>query len=150
MTIVILPAKAKHAPQMLELRRASITELCFADHGDEIETLNEWRDNKTLDNMLALIDDVETDTIVAELDGQMAGLGLVNQQGRVLWNYVDPKFRFKGISKALMAAMENYIRACGFEQATLESSKTAFEFYKSCGWTTVETDGDEIEMIKIL
>lgn len=150
MTITILPAKAQHAPIILKIRRASITELCYADHAGEVEALDEWANNKTLDNMLTLIESADCHMIVAKLNGEIAGMGSVNQQGRILMNYIDPAFRFKGVSKAIMAALEDYVRAGGLQQASLESSKTALEFYQSCGWEVSETDDDKIEMIKIL
>lgn len=150
MTITILPAKAQYAEPMLKLRRASIVELCYPDHGNEAEQLSEWADNKTLDNMRALIESPDSHMIIAKLESEIAGMGSVSQQGRILMNYVDPEFRFRGVSKAIMAALEDYIRSLGLRQATLESSKTAYEFYQACGWQTVETDDDKIEMIKIL
>lgn len=150
MTITILPAKAQHAPIILKLRCASITELCYADHGGEVEALDEWANNKTLDDMLTLIESLDCHMIVAKLNDEIAGMGSVNQHGRILMNYVDPEFRFKGVSKAIMAALEDYIRSGGRQQASLESSKTALEFYQSCGWKMSEADGDKIEMIKIL
>lgn len=150
MTVIISTAKAEHAAELIDIIRASITDLCADDHNDETTPLNEWLNNKTIDNMLMWIAKPELKILIAQIDGRIAGMGTANNQGRILMNYVSPEFRFKGISKAIMVGLEAHLSGLGIEQATLESSKTALEFYQTCGWQMVKTTDDKIEMIKPL
>lgn len=150
MKLIIKPAQSANAEDMVTLSRRSITELCAADHGNEPQLLAEWLGNKTIKQMIDWIEQPDNYVINVYFDEVMVATGGVNIHGRILRNYVHPEYRFKGISKAIMATMEKHLRGLGLKQATLESSKTAFEFYLSCGWKLIETDGDKIEMIKIL
>ncbi|PCI86016.1 MAG: hypothetical protein COB24_11250 [Hyphomicrobiales bacterium] len=150
MKLTIRPADSANAKDMVTLTTRSITELCAADHDNEPQLLAEWLDNKTVEQMTNWIEQPDNYVIVAYSDEVMVAAGGTNIHGRILRNYVHPEYRFKGISRAIMAAMEKYLRGLGLKQATLESSKTAFEFYLSCGWKMVETDDKKIEMIKIL
>lgn len=150
MHIVLTAAKAENAAILVGIIRASITELCATDHNDEDVPLNEWLSNKTIDNMLMWIAKPELKMLVAKVDGEIAGMGTCNDQGRILMNYVSPDFRFRGASKFIMTGLENHIKSLGLAQATLESSKTALEFYQSIGWAIMATETDEIEMTKLL
>ena len=49
-------------------------------------------------------------------------------------NYVSPKARFMGVSKALVAAVEAWAVAKYLREITLESSRTAHRFYVSAGF----------------
>ena len=49
-------------------------------------------------------------------------------------NYVDPAARFRGVSKALLAALESELRAAGVVDAKLTSTTTARVFYQAAGW----------------
>lgn len=150
MHIVLTTAKAEDAAILVGVIRASITELCAADHNDEDVPLNEWLSNKTIDNMLTWIAKPALEMLVAKVDGEIAGMGTCNDQGRILMNYVSPDFRFMGVSKIIMTGLENHVRGLGLAQATLESSQTALEFYQSIGWEILAAETDKFEMKKLL
>lgn len=150
MHVVLTTAKAEDAAILVDIIRASITELCAADHNDEDVPLNEWLSNKTTENMLMWIAKPELEMLVARVGGEIAGMGTCNDKGRILMNYVSPDFRFMGVSKVIMTGLENHVKGLGFAQATLESSKTALEFYQSMGWDITATETDKIEMTKLL
>ncbi|MGL1919552.1 MAG: GNAT family N-acetyltransferase [Hyphomicrobiales bacterium] len=150
MPISLSIAKAEQAEQLIRLICASITELCAADHTNLAEPLSQWLGNKTQDNMLRWIAAPEIFMLVAHMDDKLAGMGSVNDQGRVLMNYVHPNFRFVGVSKAIMNGLLAHCKSLDLRQATLESSKTALEFYKGCGWEVIKSTDDKIEMIKDL
>lgn len=144
-------ATAEHVDEILRISIASITQLCIDDHSNDPKLLAEWLDNKTVKLMTASIEDPNNYMLVGFVGNKMVIAGGANLDGRILRNYIDPDHRFKGYGKAIMTAFEDHIRSIGLTKATLESSKTAFEFYKKLGWQLVEIDGNgKIEMMKLL
>jgi GNAT superfamily N-acetyltransferase len=114
--------------------RRSITELCRDDHRDDPSSLSLWLANKTPENLKAWIGDPENYMLVAGADGAVIGVAAMRGPGRVMLNYVSPAARLRGVSKALMAALEAEARARGFEALTLDSTSTARGFYCSIGY----------------
>jgi GNAT superfamily N-acetyltransferase len=49
-------------------------------------------------------------------------------------NYVAPAARFRGVSKALVAALEATARNLGLAECRLESTQTALQFYRRLGY----------------
>ena len=72
--------------------------------------------------------------LVAEDNSRIAAVGLVSGEGEVLLNYVAPECRFRGLSKAMLAALERCVRANGLSRCVLESTETAQRFYLSRGY----------------
>jgi hypothetical protein len=69
--------------------------------------------------------------LVAERNAEIAGVGALNDRRMILLNYVSPRHRFVGVSKAMLAAMEAHL---GPGLAHLESSQTARQLYLATGW----------------
>ena len=69
---------------------------------------------------------VQADAIVA--------VGMVTDAGGVLLNYVSPDARFRGVSRALLKALEARASARGAAVCGLESTETARRFYRSNGY----------------
>jgi GNAT superfamily N-acetyltransferase len=59
---------------------------------------------------------------------------VLNVEGEVLLNYVDPGARFRGVSAALLAALEQRARSLGLEAVQLASTVTALRFYEERGY----------------
>ncbi len=57
--------------------------------------------------------------------------------GEITLNYVSPDVRFQGISRTLLAALEQRARDRGNTRCTLSSTATARRFYRTNGY--VET-----------
>lgn len=121
-------------PAMSRVLIASITELCDADHGDDPEIIDHWTSNKTPDGIARWFDNPENTLYVAERLGEVAAVGCTASDGSIRVNYVAPAHRFRGVSKALLAAMEEDLRTKGTAEAHLESTQTAHRFYLSAGW----------------
>ncbi len=68
------------------------------------------------------------------IDGQVAGVGAVSAIDGILLNYVSPDYQYRGVSKALMAAMENWLKEQGQLVSRLTSTVTARQFYESLGY----------------
>ncbi|MEO6396204.1 MAG: GNAT family N-acetyltransferase [Devosia sp.] len=112
---------------------ASITELCIADHQRDPERLSRWLANKTPEAVAAWFDAETITLFVAEHDGKIAAAGGINRDGsEIVLNYVAPRYRFLGVSRALLGAMEQVL---GPGEASLTSTHTAHRFYLSAGWT---------------
>lgn len=123
--------------------RRSITELCQADHEDDVVKIAAWTANKTSEawsNWLKLTD---VTIYVAVIDGRIAGVGAVTTGGEVRLNYVSPDARYCGVSKALLSRMEQDTLARGITRCTLESTKTAYQFYRTAGYRSL--DGSSID-----
>jgi GNAT superfamily N-acetyltransferase len=58
----------------------------------------------------------------------------VKDDGEVTLNYVAPTVRFRGVSAALLTALEARAVARGARRATLLSTETAHRFYLSRGY----------------
>ncbi|MEO6012678.1 MAG: GNAT family N-acetyltransferase [Devosia sp.] len=110
---------------------ASITELCTADHHGNPEALASWLANKTPAGVAAWFANPDNTLFVAEHDGEIAACGGFNTGRKIILNYVAPRHRFVGASKALLQAME---AALGPGEATLDSTRTASRFYLDAGW----------------
>lgn len=110
---------------------ASITELCAADHRGDPEALKSWLANKTPEGVGMWFANPANTILVAERDGEIAACGAFNTGRKIILNYVAPKHRFAGVSKALLRAMEV---ALGPGEATLDSTLTARPFYLAAGW----------------
>ena len=134
--ILVRPATEADVPVMSRVLIASITELCTADHGRVPERLATWTANKSPEGIGAMLANPDLRLMVAEHDGRIAAVGaVVLGKGEVALNYVDPPARFRGVSKALLGALEVALRESGVGEAQLTSTTTARAFYHAAGWT---------------
>jgi GNAT superfamily N-acetyltransferase len=132
--ITVRPAVAADVPAMSAVLIASITELCAADHRDNPAILARWLRNKTPEQVALMLSNPGAEFFVAEHDGQVAAVGCVNRPDEIGLNYVSPAHRFAGVSKALLAGMEEHLRGRGVSSAKLSSTTTAHRFYLAAGW----------------
>jgi N-acetylglutamate synthase-like GNAT family acetyltransferase len=136
MTAKIRRATADDASQACAVLRRSITELCFPDHGNDEALLSKWLSNKTAENVGRWI--LQSHFYVAEEARRIVGVAAMSDAGKITLNYVDPDFRFRGVSKALVLSMEEQARTLGLKECSLESSQTALRFYQDLGYVKIE------------
>lgn len=130
----IRAARQDDAAEICIVLRRSITELCIADHHNDQQILDLWLANKTPDNLRAwIVRDGQTYR-VAEIDGQIAGIGAISVTEGILLNYVSPDFQYRGVSKALMVVLENWLKEQGQSVSCLTSTATARKFYGKIGY----------------
>lgn len=122
------------APSICLLLRQSITHLCLPDHDNDAEALSRWLANKTPENIEQWIANPENMMPVVEVDDSLVAAGCVTTGGEIGLNYVSPSARFRGVSKGLMSVLEKLALASGIRVVTLESTATAYRFYKSIGY----------------
>jgi ribosomal protein S18 acetylase RimI-like enzyme len=113
---------------------ASITELCTADHRGDLALVAGWTRNKTPESVAGMLANPHLALFIAEVDGTVGAVGAVNGADAIGLNYVSPAFRFRGLSRALLAHMEADMAARGTEIGRLVSTQTALRFYRAHGW----------------
>jgi GNAT superfamily N-acetyltransferase len=133
--IAVRTAEPADVPAMSAILIASITELCGADHKDDPSAIARWTANKTPEGVAKMLANPSNDIFLAECDGRPAAVGCINGSVEIGLNYVHPGHRFRGVSKALLTAMEDVLRRRGVAEGHLSSTGTAHRFYLSCGWT---------------
>ncbi|MBV8455530.1 MAG: GNAT family N-acetyltransferase [Acetobacteraceae bacterium] len=114
--------------------RRSITELCTADHANDPDILQRWLANKTPENVAAWITNPNNSVLVATENNAILAVGGVTNHGEITLNYVSPDARFRGISRAMLSALEARDRDRGNTTCTLTSTETARRFYKTAGY----------------
>lgn len=122
--------------------RRSIAELCIADHRRDPQILTKWLANKNPQAFTSWIDS-GSHLHVAEQNGRLVAVGAMKNSGEITLNYVSPDARFRGVSKAMLAALENEARRFGLGECFLTSTDTAHAFYLALGY---RDDGSEISV----
>jgi GNAT superfamily N-acetyltransferase len=80
-------------------------------------------DDSPNNSVLVTVDD---DTILA--------VGAVTDTGQITLNYVSPDARFRGVSRALLRALEARVLERGSVRCTLNSTETERRFYLANGY----------------
>lgn len=137
MTTEVRVARATDASAACAAVRASIVELCEADHQNDHATLAAWLANKTSANFAQWISAPTHCARVALLAGEVAGFGLLNLSGSIALLYIAPTARFRGASTALLLELEAAARAHDLARLTLKSTTTALSFYRSRGYRLI-------------
>jgi GNAT superfamily N-acetyltransferase len=132
--VIVRDATPADARDVVRVVRASISELCHADHGGDADVLAGWLDNKTEAKVATWLGNPANIILVAEIDGTVAGVSCLRTDGQVMLNYVAPAHRYRGVSKAMLAAIEARAKVLGLTELTLESTQTAYEFYRAAGF----------------
>jgi quinol monooxygenase YgiN/predicted N-acetyltransferase YhbS len=130
----IRDAQLDDAPAACEVLRRSISELCVADHHNNPEILQRWLANKTPEIIASWIANPANTMLVAVEADAILAVGSMRGLGEIEVNYVSPDARFRGVSRALMSALESRARTKGATLCTLVSTETARKFYLSLGY----------------
>jgi GNAT superfamily N-acetyltransferase len=132
--LIIRDARDDDALAGFEVMRRSIAELCTADHKNDPAILGRWLSNKTPDVFRAWIAQPNNSLLVAVRDEKIVAVGSVTDAGEITLNYVSPDARFLGVSKSMLAALEQRAAARGCSLCTLNSTETARHFYLANGY----------------
>lgn len=131
---LIRPATALDAVPAAALLRASITQLCVADHQDDPVALEQWLRNKTPGHFVQWLANPESCIVVAEVASVLCGVGLIRRNGELDLCYILPGWERLGIGRAILAALEAQARSWGLEKLHLISTITARPFYERHGF----------------
>jgi GNAT superfamily N-acetyltransferase len=130
----IRDAAAADAAAACEVLRRSISELCVADHGNDPAILTRWLSNKTPPIVAGWIAQPDNSVLVAVEGESILAVGAVTDAGEINLNYVSPDARFRGVSRALLGALETRAMERGSARCTLLSTETARRFYHAAGY----------------
>ncbi len=130
----IRDAVTEDAPVACLVLRRSISELCVADHANDPAILTRWLSNKTPEIVASWITRPDNSVLVAVEHGAIIAVGSVTDAGEITLNYVSPDARFRGVSRALLSALEARALERGNTRCTLTSTTTAHRFYRSNGY----------------
>ena len=114
--------------------RASIIELCAADHSNDPVLLERWLANKQPEIVAGWIARPDNSLLVAVEGDAILAVGSVTDAGEITLNYVAPSARFRGVSRAPLKALEARALERGSTECRLHSAETARRFYLSSGY----------------
>ena len=114
--------------------KESIARLCVADRGNDPAILNAWLANKTPEIVAAWAVQKGSSLLLAVEGDAILAVGSVTDVGKITLNYVAPVARFRGVSRALLKALEARAMERGNSHCTLTSTETAHRFYQSAGY----------------
>jgi GNAT superfamily N-acetyltransferase len=132
--VAIRDASSDDAAAACGVLRESIARLCVADHGNDPAILNAWLANKTPEIVAAWARQSGNSLLLAVEGDVILGVGSVTDAGEITLNYVAPHARFRGVSRALLKALEARAMERGNLRCTLASTETAHRFYQSAGY----------------
>jgi GNAT superfamily N-acetyltransferase len=72
--------------------------------------------------------------LLAVENNDIIGVGSVTDAGMIALNYVSPDARFRGVSRAMLQALEARALDRGNTRCKLTSTETARRFYRSNGY----------------
>jgi GNAT superfamily N-acetyltransferase len=133
--VQIRDARPEDAGQACDVLRRSISQLCVADHGNDPAILDAWLANKTPEIVAAWISQNGNSLLVAVESDAILAVGAVTDGGEITLNYVAPEARFRGVSRALLRALEARAVERDNRRCTLTSTATAHRFYQSAGYS---------------
>jgi GNAT superfamily N-acetyltransferase len=131
----IRDAVAEDAAAACEVLRRSIAELCLADRGGDPAIVARWLANKTPKIVASWIDEPGNSVMLAVDREVILVVGSVTKLGEITLNYVLPEARFRGVSRALLGALERRAIERGNTRCKLQSTQTARRFYLAAGYT---------------
>jgi len=146
--IQIRQAKEGDASGAINTIRQSIAELCVLDHQNDPTKINGWLGNKTVESWHKWIVRDDAIVLVAERDRKIIGVGMAAFSGDILLNYVHPVARFCGVSKAVLAGLEEVLRSRSVQYCRVKSTITARLLYETCGFRP--EGGDALSLSKFL
>src|ERR1700733_332361 len=102
----IRDARTTDAAAACAVMRRSISELCIADHRNDPKILARWLGNKTPEIFAAWLAQPDNSLLVAVDGDDILAVGSVTDVGEITLNYVSPDRRFRGVSRAMLSALE--------------------------------------------
>lgn len=122
------------------LLRRSIEVGCRADHQDQPAVLEAWLGNKTTANVATWFSVPSNHALVAERAGELLGLCLLTQAGKLALCYVAPEALREGVGRALLATAEEQARAWSIKKLHLHSPPSASAFFEAQGYVNAGKD----------
>ena len=135
--ITVRRAEPEDADAAIDAVRQSISCLCVADHHNDDKTLTAWLANKTSQNFLSWLSNVDNFCVIAESNSRLLGVGVLHRRGEILLFYLAPGAQRQGIGKMIHAALEKKADQWGLTSLYLDSTALACSFYEALGYLPV-------------
>lgn len=118
--------------QCTEVIDSSVRAYCYADHGNDEETIRLWCEaaNKGLDTM-------EYGVVVWTMLGGICGVGAL-EANKITLNYVANRYSGAGVSTRMLDSLEHYIKVRGYDEILLLSTVGARHFYRKRGYAEID------------
>ena len=133
-TLQIRQARPEDAERAIAMLRASITQLCEADHQNDEFTLNRWLRNKQSATFATWLNNPSNYIIVATDGKAICGVGLITRTGDLNLCYVAPGKQGLGVGYALLTTLEAQAWQWGLPHIKLISTAKARTFYEKHGY----------------
>lgn len=140
MGIDIRQAVPSDAAAACELLRRSIAEGCAQDHLGKPDVLEAWLGNKTPANVATWFSTPSNYALVAERDGELLGLALLTQAGKLALCYVMPGLLHSGIGSAMVRAVEAQARCWNIGKLHMHSPASSSGFFERLGYVNAGKD----------
>lgn len=137
-SLTLRKAQKFDADAAVAVLRSSIITLCIADHKKDPTTLERWLRNKTPETFQSWLKEPINYTIVACLEDEVTGVGLITQDGDLNLCYVKPGTQRLGIGHSLVKELEAQAIDWGLSTINLISTHAARSFYESQGYRFIE------------
>ena len=134
MVFEIRTAGPEDATDVCQVLRRSITQCCAPDHHDDLAILQSWLGNKTPDNVASWIASPSNYMLVAVRDGELVGVSLLTQAGKLSLCYLVPEALHQGIGKAMLGDLEQQARAWGISVLRLHGTASGRAFFARNGY----------------
>ena len=112
----------------------TIHETCAPAYRNNKRVIGLWCADKTPANLAITIGQRDNYTVVAIVDGDIVGVGLLHRYGEIALCYVHPSYQHHGIGQGLLEDMERRARALSIKTLILKSSLNAVSFYQLHGY----------------
>lgn len=150
----IRPAATSEAVKACEVLRRCISQCCVEDHRNDPEILARWLVNKTPEIVADWFAWPSHYSLVATDNDAVLGVGMLSRPGKMVLLHVDPDWRFRGVGKALLHALEMRASRFGATALRVASTVSAKPFYERHGYQVVGTTaaiyGQALKMVKSL
>ena len=133
---IVRKATIDDAAMAVVVMRASITELCVADHHDDPATLARWLRNKTTHHFAEWLANPDNHILVAEEGAELSGVASLNRSGELNLCYIRPGRQRCGIGGALLLTLEAQAQLWNLDEIRLVSSSGGRAFYERHGYTS--------------
>lgn len=121
------------AADTLAVFTAAITTTASADYSPE--QIRAWAQPGTRDLRSWGAAMSSRDTVVATIDGEVAGFSDARLDGYIDMMFVSPEYARRGVAKRLLAFVEARARSAGARELTSDASITARPFFERHGFS---------------
>jgi putative acetyltransferase len=124
-------ARVEDATTIRNLHVAAIRRTCKPDYTPE--QILAWSANRKIDRYRWAMEEGGETMFVAVSQNRIVGFSSCYDD-EICSVYVHPNYKGRGIGAILLQAVEDEIRGAGWEEAHLNATLTAVQFYAKYGW----------------